>query len=319
LTRRASRGLACCVLLLAQAGCSTQLLREAGATQPGVEIGNAAFFPQREHQCGPAALATLLTAAGVAISPDALTREVYIPGRKGSVQAEMLATTRAHARIALLLEPELTALLQELEHGRAVLVLQNFGLPSLPLWHYAVLVGYERDRDTLLMSGANGRPQRLAARRFMGTWRRAGYWAFMALRPGELPATASPTRYLDAVAALEALGQREDAFTAYQGAVARWPAETLAWFALANNRLAAGRNSDAEAAYREVLRLQADHLPARNNLALLLAHRGCIAEATAVLAPARAAAGDGPFAAQIADSWREIQALGTAGPECRPQ
>jgi len=54
---------------------------------------------------------------------------------------------------------------------------------------------------------------------------------------------------------------------------------------------AAGRNAEAEAAYREVLRVQSVYLLARNNLALLLAHRGCIAAATAVLAPARAAAG----------------------------
>ncbi len=315
---RASRSLACCALLLAQAGCSTQLLRDAGAMQPDVAIAHIAYFPQREHQCGPAALATLLTATGEAVSPDALTREVYIPGRSGSVQAEMLAATRRHARIALELEPELRALLQELEQGRAVLVLQNFGLPSLPLWHYAVVVGYDRGRDALLLSGANGRPQRLAARRFMGTWRRAGKWAFMALRPGELPVAASAVHYLDAVAALETLGQREDAFTSYQAAVGRWPAEPLAWFALANNRLAAGRNAEAEAAYREVLRVQPNHLPARNNLALLLAHRGCIAEANAVLAPARAAAENGPFATQFADSWREIQALGAASPVCRP-
>jgi tetratricopeptide (TPR) repeat protein len=319
LTGRAWRGLACCALLLSQAGCSTQLLRDAGATQAGVAIGSIGYFPQREHQCGPAALATLLTATGADVTPDALAREVYIPGRHGSVQAEMLAATRRHARVALLLDPEPKALLQELEHGRALLVLQNFGLPSLPLWHYAVVMGYDRRGDTLLLSGANGQPQRLAARRFLGTWRRAGNWAFMALRPGELPATASPAHYLDAVAAFEALGQRENALTAYQAAVDRWPAEPLAWFALANNRLAADRTGEAEAAYRQVLRVQPDHLPARNNLALMLAHRGCIGEATAVLAPARAAAGNGPFAAQIADSWREIEALGTAGPECRPQ
>jgi tetratricopeptide (TPR) repeat protein len=317
LTGLIPRSLACCVLLLAQAGCSTQLLREAGADQPAAVITSTTFFPQREHQCGPAALATLLAAAGASVSPDALAHEVYIPGRQGSVQAEMLAATRRHARVALLLEPELTPLLHELEHGHAVLVLQNFGLPSLPLWHYAVVVGYDRERDALLLSGPSGRPERLAARRFLGTWRRAGNWAFMALRPGELPATASAARYLDSVAAVEALGQREDAFTSYQAAVGRWPAEPLAWFALANNRLAAGHDSEAEAAYREVLRVQADHLPARNNLALLLAHRGCIAEAIAVLAPARASAADGPFAAQLADSWREIQALAMAGTPCR--
>ncbi|MDE2219386.1 MAG: PA2778 family cysteine peptidase [Gammaproteobacteria bacterium] len=322
MTRRAARALASCLPLLAQAGCSTQLLRESGAALPAVAGIRAEFFPQREHQCGPAALATLLSSTGAAATPDALAHEVYIPGRQGSVQAEMLAATRRHGRVALVLEPQLAALLQELEHGHAVLVLQNFGLPSLPLWHYAVLVGYDRARDAVLVSGAGDRPRRLAARRFIGTWRRAGYWSFIALPPGGLPASARPARYLDAVAALEALVQPADVYADYQAAVGRWPAEPLAWFALANNRMAAGREPEAAAAYREVLRLQPGNLPARNNLALLLARRGCIDEASALLAPARdaarAAAGQGSFAAQIADSWHEIQALRATGAGCRP-
>lgn len=68
----------------------------------------------------------------------------------------------------------------------------------------------------------------------------------------------------------------------------------------------------------EVLSVQFDLVPARNNLALLLAHRGCIAEANSVLAPARAAAENGPFAAEVAASWREIQLLGKSDTECRP-
>ncbi|MBS0388403.1 MAG: PA2778 family cysteine peptidase, partial [Proteobacteria bacterium] len=199
MSARAARGLACCALLLAVGGCSTQLLRESGADQPAVARIDAPWFPQREHQCGPAALATLLNSTGVAATPDALAHEVYIPAMRGSVQAEMLAATRRHERIALPLEPALAALLQELEHGHAVLVLQNFGLASMPLWHYAVVVGYDRERDALLLSGPHDRPKRLAARRFIGTWRRAGQWAFIALRPGELPASSKPAQYLDAV------------------------------------------------------------------------------------------------------------------------
>lgn len=318
MTGCAARGLWSAVVLLSLAGCSTQILQDAAATQSRIEIGDARYFQQRDHQCGPAALATLLTSAGAPVSPDAIAREVYIPGRHGSVQAEMLTAARRHGRVALVLEPALASLLRELEQGRAVLVLQNFGLPSLPLWHYAVVVGYDRERDALLLSGGNGRPQRLAARRFLATWRRSGYWAFIALRPGELPVTASAAQYLDALATFEALGDHEAAFASYQAATGRWPTEPLAWFALANNRLAAERSRDAEAAYREVLRLQPGQLPARNNLALLLAHRGCVAEAIAVLAPVREIADQGPFAAQIADSWREIQALGAAAPQCRP-
>jgi hypothetical protein len=58
-----------------------------------------------------------------------------------------------------------------------------------------------------------------------------------------------------------------------------------------------------------VLRLAPEDLPARNNLALLLARRGCPTVALALLEPARIAAANGTFAAEIADTRREIQAL----------
>jgi tetratricopeptide (TPR) repeat protein len=229
-----------------------------------------------------------------------------------------MASARRHERVAYPLEPTLPALLQELEQGRAVLVLQNFGLGSFPLWHYAVVIGYDRSHDTFLLRSGRHRRLELAAARFLGTWRRSGNWAFIVLRPGELPADASAKRYLDAVAALEALGHRDAALESYQAAIGQWPAEPLAWFALANTQLALGHAPDAEAAYREVLRLAPDHVPARNNLALQLARRGCRAEALAMLAPTRAAAAGGALAAEVEDSWREINAQDSEAGACTP-
>jgi tetratricopeptide (TPR) repeat protein len=308
-----ARGLLPAALLLCLAGCSSQLLREAAAAQPQVEILRVPYYPQRAYQCGPAALASILAASGATASADSLAHEVYIAGRQGSLQAELLAATRRHARVAYLLEPTLPALLRELEQGHPVLVLQNFGLKSWPRWHYAVVIGYDRGHDTFLLRSGRHERQPLAARRFLATWRRAGSWAFIALPPGELPAEASATGFLDAAATLEALGDGKVATPAYEAAVKRWPQEPLAWFALANNRLALGLDAAAETAYREVLRLAPAQIPARNNLALLLARRGCLSAARATLEPARAAAAGGPFAAQIADSVREIEQRGAAG------
>ena len=42
-----------------------------------LELRDTPFFPQEEYQCGPAALATVLAASGVAVSPDDLTGKVY--------------------------------------------------------------------------------------------------------------------------------------------------------------------------------------------------------------------------------------------------
>ena len=312
--RIGARGLWSLALLLAASGCSTQRLADAGAAQPRVEIAATPYFPQTDHHCGPAALATVLGASGADASPGLLAHEVYIEGRKGSLQLELLAAARRHDRIAYVLEPTLPALLRELEHGQPVLVLQNFGLSFLPLWHYAVLIGYDRQHDAFLLRSGRTERQQLAARRFLGTWQRADSWAFVTLRPGVLPADRNAVRYLEAAAALEALGDNAGVAPAYKVAVTEWPGESLAWFALANNQQTLGQDAAAESAYRRVLLLSPAQIPARNNLALLLARRGCRAEALAVLEPARAAAAGGPFAGELADTLHTIEARMVTSP-----
>ena len=314
--RIGARGLWSLALLLAATGCSTRLLTQAGATQSRVELASTPFFPQTDHHCGPAALATVLVASGSEASADALAHEVYIPGLEGSLQAELMTAARRHGRIAYGLEPSLPALLRELEQGTPVLVLQNFGTASLPLWHYAVVIGYDRERDLFLLRSGRDERVPLAARRFLGTWDRADNWAFIVLRPGVLPADRDAVRYLGAAAALEVLGNHAGVAPAYEAAVTAWPGESIAWFALANNQQALGQDAAAETAYREVLRLAPAQIPARNNLALLLAQHGCTAEALVVFEPARtAAAGDGPLAAELADTLRTIESGAASGPE----
>jgi len=96
----------CLALLLpGLVACSTHRLREAQAARPRVEIARTPFFPRAITQCGPAALATILTASGADTTPAALTSEVYLPGRRGSLQSELLASARRHARVAYVLDP----------------------------------------------------------------------------------------------------------------------------------------------------------------------------------------------------------------------
>jgi hypothetical protein len=82
---------------------------------PRVELADTPFFPQQRYQCGPAALATVLNACGVAVTPEELVSQVYLPARQGSLQAE---TRRAPpGLLAGAFEPELDALLEEVAVG----------------------------------------------------------------------------------------------------------------------------------------------------------------------------------------------------------
>ena len=69
---------------------STQLLSAPpAALAQAVELNQVPFFPQQRYQCGPAALATVLSWSGAAVSPDALVPEIYLPARRGSLQIEL--------------------------------------------------------------------------------------------------------------------------------------------------------------------------------------------------------------------------------------
>jgi tetratricopeptide (TPR) repeat protein len=172
------------------------------------------------------------------------------------------------------------------------------------------VVGYERERDRFILRTGATRRQTLAAERFIATWQRGESWALIVLKPGELPADPAAVRYLQAVSGLEAAERWETAGASYEAAIVRWPDEPLAWFGLANVRLAQDRPREAESLYRQVLLRAADNVAARNNLALLLSRRGCPVQAQIEIERARIVATGTPFAAEVADSAAEIKSRG---------
>ena len=102
---------------------------------PAVELSQTPFFPQTEHQCGPAALATVLQPHHVDVSPQTLSSQLYIPAREGSLQVEMAVTARRYGMLPYPLNPEFADLLAEIAAGHPVLVLQNLRFDWWPQWH----------------------------------------------------------------------------------------------------------------------------------------------------------------------------------------
>ena len=246
-----------CATLLAGCAHRTTLMEAGIAGLPArVELADTPFFPQTRYQCGPAALATVLNARGVTIAPDELVPQVYLPGREGSLQVEIMAAVRRQGLLAVAVEPALDALLAEIAAGHPVLVLQNLGLNWLPRWHYAVAVGYDRARQELVLRSGT-EPRRITPFGvFLNTWNRSARWGIVVLTPGALPAQANPLAYLEAASALERLGRHKEAGEAYKASTARWPHNPLAWLGLGNTEYALGHAEPAEAAFRHAVHLQ---------------------------------------------------------------
>lgn len=88
-------------------------------------LDHVPFYPQEKYQCGPASLATMLNTQGLATDPEILKELVYLPGRQGSLQVEMVAGARSHDMVVYPLKPNLEAVLGEVNAGNPVLIMQN--------------------------------------------------------------------------------------------------------------------------------------------------------------------------------------------------
>lgn len=301
--------LALLLAALLAGGCATQtpaLLSQPPTGLPSrIELVDTPFFPDDSHFCGPAALATSLSAAGLPTRPETLVDHVFLPGRAGSLQVEMLAGARRSGAVATLVPPTLEALFRELAAGHPVVVLQNLGLSWAPSWHYAVAVGYDLEAGEILLRSGPMKRQALALRTFEHTWRRGENWAFVTLPPGRLAATASEAEATAALVAFERSAPPAAAATAYRGGLQRWPQSYALLMGLGNALYASGDRSGAEAAFARAAETHG-HAAAHNNRARVLLELG--QPAAARQAVERGLANAGPLRATLLDTLRAIDA-----------
>lgn len=270
-----------------------------------VQLHDVPFFPQQKYQCGPAALAMALNHADVKVTPGELVGLVYLPARKGSLQIELMAGTRHYQRIPYVITPRLEVLLQELEAGNPVLVLQNLGLGWAPVWHYAVVIGYDLQQQQIILHSGTEQARTVALKTFVRTWQRAKNWGLVITTLDRVPASADPETFISAVSALRGEDNGNNRHRAYQAAARRWPRQWLAQFSLGNSFYVRGDLPAAEQVYRRILAEHPDSALVLNNLAQTLADQDRLEEALAVAR--QAAELGGPFSSQVHDTLTAIE------------
>lgn len=250
-----------------------------------VDLDDTPFFSQDDVLCGPAVLASLLAAAGRPVPISVLTPQVYLPGRQGTLQTEMLAGARRHGVLAVELPARLDAALQEVAAGHPVAVLLNLSLPWWPRWHYAVLTGYDLPQANVCLHSGTRAHDEWPMATFERTWARSGHWAFVALPPGRLPRTATEVQVTRALLGMDRAAPPEDAATAWTAAAQYWPDNLTLAVGSGNAWLTAGQLASAGDAFeRAVARF--DSAAAWNNLAQVRLRQG---QRTAAVAAAQRA------------------------------
>jgi tetratricopeptide (TPR) repeat protein len=297
-----------CFLMSLLTGCASVRQKEMPPLPENLsanhELTAVPFFPQEKYHCGPAALATAINWSGLPVRPEDLVEQVYTPSRKGSLQVAMIATARRHGRLAYEIS-DFESLFPEIASGYPVIILQNLGFSWFPVWHYAVVVGYDTaQKYVILRSGTTSRKV-MSFSVFEKTWARSNYWGIIILQPTQLPALAKEKTYLSAVLGLEKAHQFLAAVSGYRTALTRWPQSLTALVGVGNSYYALGDFMNSEKAFRETIHLHPRAGAAYNNLAQILMERGRYPEA---LEMARKAVSlGGPLQALYHQTLQEIE------------
>jgi len=264
------------------------------------------FHPQAErNDCGPAALAMMFGWTGLAVTPKELVSKVYTPGRKGTLQADIVQAIRREGRLGIQVET-FDDLLNELDAENPVLVLQNIGLKQWPIWHYAVAIGYDLESRTLFLHSGQQAKFPLSFSAFEKSWDDSGFWALTVTRPNQLPATSGEIEILNAASALEAASQSDAATLAYGALLERWPDNLTALMGWGNARFAKGEYQTAGEAFRHAVIMHPFAAEAWNNLAYSLMKQERLGEA--LKAAKEAVKRGGPHQAAAKATLSEIEA-----------
>ena len=247
-----------------------------------VELASVPFFPQDDYQCGPAALATVLSFSGVSVTPEPLVKQVFVPARNGSLQLEMLAAPRTYARVSYQLAPKYADLLREVAAGNPVVVLQDVGT-IFPQWHYAVVNGFDYPSGTIYLRSGTTKREEMPFSYFERTWMAGKYWAMVVTPADRIPVTANENGWVNAVVAMARVGGEAAALRGYTAALERWPDNLPAAIGLANLHYGNGNYAEAARILRSAQKKHPESAIVTNNLAQALSDWGHHAEALAQL------------------------------------
>ncbi|MNQ64889.1 hypothetical protein D3C85_793290 [compost metagenome] len=199
---------AACVLSLA--GCAGSVQPEVKHLPERVEL-NGRFYRGEAYQSGPQTLASLLFQQGVVITPGLLDKPLHLPGAEAQLQQNMPKLAREYGMVVYPLDGNLPALLTQVAAGYPVLLRYTEGSAFWKEPRYAILAGYNRQKQTVLLRSGMNRRLLLDFNAFESAFKEAGGWAVLIQAPTQVPASVDRQRWLSAANDLAQAGQEQAA------------------------------------------------------------------------------------------------------------
>ena len=202
------------------AGCASALPPEIKRLPDRVELNNVPFFRGNAYQSGPGALASLLSYQRVQITPGLLDKPLQLPGGEGRLEQILPQVARQYGFMVYPLDKGLASLLTQVSAGFPVMLRFAEGTVFTEP-RYAVLVGYNRNKQTVLLHAGMNRHLSMSFSSFSSAWEEAGSWAVLIQNPRQLPAHLDEQRWINAAGELSQAGQEQAAGEALKTLKAR--------------------------------------------------------------------------------------------------
>ena len=199
------------------AGCVTALVGCAGSVAPEVkrlpervELSGT-FYRGEAYQSGPQVLASLLSQQGIVITPGLLEKPLHLPGAEDKLQQNLQDLAREYGMVVYSLDSNLPALLTQVAAGYPVMVRFSEGSAFWAEPRYAILSGYDRLKQKVLLRAGMNRRELMSFSSFESALEKSGGWAVLIQKPTQIPAAVDQQRWLKAADALAQAGQEREA------------------------------------------------------------------------------------------------------------
>lgn len=203
----ARRWLAVCLLAASAAGCAGKPPALPRDLAQRVEISSVPFFRGNANHGGALALAAMLSQQGVNITPGLLDKPLELPEHADRLDVNIPRVARDYGMLVYPLDKRLEAVLIQVAAGNPVLVRYQEGSSFWAEPRYAVLIGYDRYKQRVLLRAGMNRRLLMDFKGFEQAWAQQGSWAVLIQPPRQLPAQVDRQRWLQGADELARAGQ----------------------------------------------------------------------------------------------------------------
>jgi len=165
-------------LILALSGCGATSFEtiSSGLESQGHYIEGIPFVKQTEYDCGPAALASVLSFRGKTADLERITASVYLPQLRGTLPMDLERYAKDQGFTTASSAGTAAALKTAVKNNIPVICLLDLGFWLYRQPHFVTVIGFD-DRNDLFIMHDGATPNRtMAYEDFEKKWSRAGNW-----------------------------------------------------------------------------------------------------------------------------------------------